>query len=518
MEGIEGIPKLYQSFTEGEYHGMAMELLGPSIEGLTNVCGGHLELPTVLVLAVQMIERVEAFHSKGYLHRDIKPDNFSIGRGDKNKIAYIIDYGLVKKYRNPKTKSHIPLKKNKKLTGTARYASIFTHKGYEQSRRDDLECLGYTFIHMAKGSLPWQGIKAEEKKEKYRKIMEKKCGTPLEILCKGLPIEFMNYIDYCRTLQFEDKPNYSQLKNYFRDYFNRHRLNLGFVFDWVRLKIDLSSYKKKEDLSNINKKDVANISSNKAEADNNESLIKRAQSKDVNKLLNEETKLLEVSKGKRQSIQINDPYHVLFENIESYPSIQENNKESNNRLQFPNLKDDLLNPEKIINDKITNKRKRQIEKLLKGFPSNAKKVVKKQSRINGIEDLPKIAEMPSEETPKINTEIDKSGKSMKVQLELIKNCKILNADDNQEIPKHEEKVIIDEEKSLEKDIKDKEKTVKNSDIEKNIDVTLNLERSIEISKLMAENGYDDKQESYDFQLQDTAEKHEIFGNHHIHSR
>lgn len=77
-----------------------------------------------------MITRIEYLHSKKFLHRDIKPDNFLMGTFDSRNIVHIIDFGLAKKYLL-KSGEHIPLKKGKSLTGTARYASIHTHDGLE---------------------------------------------------------------------------------------------------------------------------------------------------------------------------------------------------------------------------------------------------------------------------------------------------------------------------------------------------------------------------------------------------
>jgi len=168
-----------------------------------------------------MISRIEFLHAKNFLHRDIKPDNFLIGLGKKANQIHIIDFGLAKKYRDPKTQQHIPYRENKNLTGTARYTSVNTHLGIEQSRRDDLEGLGYVLMYHAIGKLPWQGVMATTKKEKYDRIMEKKMSTPVEVLCRNFPAEFATYINYCRALRFEDRPDYAYCKRMFKDLFFR---------------------------------------------------------------------------------------------------------------------------------------------------------------------------------------------------------------------------------------------------------------------------------------------------------
>jgi casein kinase 1 len=200
---------------------LVLDLLGPSLEDLFNFCSRKFSLKTVLMLADQLINRVEYVHSKSFLHRDIKPDNFLMGLGRRANQVYIIDFGLAKKYRDPTTHQHIPYRENKNLTGTARYASINTHLGIEQSRRDDLESLGYVLMYFLRGSLPWQGLKAGTKKQKYEKISEKKMSTPIEVLCKAYPSEFASYFHYCRSLRFDDKPDYAYSKRIFRDLFIR---------------------------------------------------------------------------------------------------------------------------------------------------------------------------------------------------------------------------------------------------------------------------------------------------------
>ncbi|KAI7737289.1 hypothetical protein M8C21_002146, partial [Ambrosia artemisiifolia] len=190
------------------------------------------------------ITRIEYVHSKGFLHRDIKPDNFLMGLGRKANQVYIIDFGLAKRYRDATTHRHIPYRENKNLTGTARYASCNTHLGIEQSRRDDLEALGYVLLYFLRGSLPWQGLKAATKKQKYDKICEKKLSTPIEVLCKSHPVEFASYFHYCHSLTFDQRPDYGFLKRLFRELFTREGFEFDYVFDWTTLKYQQSQKSK----------------------------------------------------------------------------------------------------------------------------------------------------------------------------------------------------------------------------------------------------------------------------------
>ncbi|XP_074586582.1 uncharacterized protein LOC141842265 [Curcuma longa] len=231
LQGENGVPKLKWFGVCGEYNIMAIDLLGPSLEDLFNLCDRRFSLKTVLLLADQLITRVEYMHSKGFLHRDIKPDNFLMGLGRATQV-YIIDYGLAKRYRDHQTKKHIPYRENKSLTGTARYASINIHLGIEASRRDDLESLGYVLMYFLRGSLPWQGLQAFTKKQKYDKISQKKILTPIEGLCESWPPEFTYYFRHCRSLGFEDKPDYSYLRRLFSDLYVRRGYQFDFIFDW----------------------------------------------------------------------------------------------------------------------------------------------------------------------------------------------------------------------------------------------------------------------------------------------
>lgn len=232
-----GIPNVRWYGIEGDYNVLVLDLLGPSLEDLFNYCGRRFQLKTVLMLADQLLSRLEYVHTKSFIHRDVKPDNFLIGLGKRQSVIHVIDFGLAKKYRDPRSHQHIPYRENKNLTGTARYASINTHIGIEQSRRDDLESLGYVLMYFIRGSLPWQGLKANTKKQKYERIMDRKMSTSTEQLCKGYPTEFRSYFEYCRSLRFEDRPDYAYLKRLFKELFYRKGFQYDNMFDWTVLNL-----------------------------------------------------------------------------------------------------------------------------------------------------------------------------------------------------------------------------------------------------------------------------------------
>ncbi|KAF0980854.1 hypothetical protein FDP41_012642 [Naegleria fowleri] len=238
---VIGIPRVYWYGSEGSYNIMVMDLLGPSLESLFKKCNRKFSLKTVLMLADQMIQRIEFTHRRNFVHRDIKPDNFLMGRKSNStssstslsseNTVYMIDFGLSKMYMSDK--GHIPLRKDKHLTGTARYASLNNHKGYEQSRRDDLESLGYVLLYFLRGTLPWQGLTGKTKEDHYNNIYNKKKNIRIVSLCKGLPIEFATYLNYTRGLKFYQEPDYMYLRNLFLNLFVREKYALDYEWDWV---------------------------------------------------------------------------------------------------------------------------------------------------------------------------------------------------------------------------------------------------------------------------------------------
>lgn len=247
MNEVEGFPKTYDFGTHLDSTFMAMELLGPSTNDLFLHCRFRFSLQTVLLLAIQMIERIQELHNKNYIHRDIKPENFTLGLGVKSNTLYLIDFGLCKKYKDTKTMEHIIYRETREITGTPRYASINNHLGIEQSRRDDLEGIAYVLIYFLKRRLPWQNIEGKTNKERYKKILEKKLSIPIELLCKDLPVEFSMFLSYARGLRYDERPDYNFLKGMFTELLSNTYYE-EYVFDWALEKPSEIPNKKKKNL------------------------------------------------------------------------------------------------------------------------------------------------------------------------------------------------------------------------------------------------------------------------------
>lgn len=233
---VEGFPRIVRiDECAGIYHAMVMELLGPSLEEVFNVCERKLSLKSVLYLTLQLLARFQTLHSKNIIYRDVKPENFLLGRQgmDKENIVHIIDYGLAKEYINPDSGTHIAFRGQKGAIGTARYMSLNTHLGKEQSRRDDLEALGYVIIYLMRGQLPWQGLPATDHKERMKKIGDMKRRLPLEEICERCPEEFVSYLRYVRHLDFYEAPDYDYLRKLFYDLFIQHRFVDDGIYDWT---------------------------------------------------------------------------------------------------------------------------------------------------------------------------------------------------------------------------------------------------------------------------------------------
>lgn len=210
----QGFVEVFHCGREGPYTCLVMELLGRSLEDAVELNGGTFDARTSAMVAEQCVLRLEYVHSKGVVHRDIKPENFMWGIGNKIHHLYIIDFGLSVKYFQRK---HLPMSSGQSMTGTARYASINAHKGYTQSRRDDLEAVGHMLFYLLRGKLPWSGLKAKSDKEKFRKIQETKERFPIPELCEGHPRQFATYLEYARKLPFKERPDYELVRKMFHE-------------------------------------------------------------------------------------------------------------------------------------------------------------------------------------------------------------------------------------------------------------------------------------------------------------
>ncbi|KAH1084879.1 hypothetical protein AAZX31_07G014400 [Glycine max] len=210
LGGSHGVPQVHYKGRQGDYYVMVMDMLGPSLWDVWNNSNHHMTTEMVACIAIEAISILEKMHSRGYVHGDVKPENFLLGAPgtpDEKKL-FLVDLGLATKWRDSTTGSHVEYDQRPDVfRGTVRYASVHAHLGRTASRRDDLESLAYTLIFLLRGRLPWQGFQGENK---GFLVCKKKMGTSPETLCCFSPLPFKQFVEHVVNLKFDEEPNYAK--------------------------------------------------------------------------------------------------------------------------------------------------------------------------------------------------------------------------------------------------------------------------------------------------------------------
>jgi len=231
QEVEDGFPKFY-GFHDDQVCYIVMERLGPNLDVVLKFTGPLLSLKTTLLLSIQMLARVERFHAKGFIHRDLKPHNFTMGWGPKGYTVFLIDFGLSTRFVDSKH-NHIAFVTGKRLIGTPWYCSINAHDGAELSRRDDLESLFYVMLYLLRGNLPWQKVVAKDFNSHNAAIRDLKAGEEMRAVLRDVPAPLAQFYHHSRSLGFEKKPNYGFLRGLLRKLFQSEGFLDDNLYDWV---------------------------------------------------------------------------------------------------------------------------------------------------------------------------------------------------------------------------------------------------------------------------------------------
>ncbi|KAJ3435825.1 casein kinase i-like protein [Anaeramoeba flamelloides] len=412
FKGQPGFPNVYHFGLRDFEHFMIMDYLGPNLESLFKYCDRKFSLKTVLMIADQVLCLIEKVHSKSFVYRDIKPENFVIGRKNQKNQIFIIDFGLAKLYRNFWTQKLNKYRNNRELVGTVRYSSINTHLGIEQSRRDDLESIGYMLVYFLKGKLPWQGFKASNNKERNEKICDKKVLTPLRVLCEDLPAEFIHYLDYCKNLSFDDTPNYSFLRSKFRNLFLKKGYIYDFEYDWKvkhekEWKNQTGILDKNSNKSDQNKNNRNNINNNNGNNNSNQENEKNEKNeKEVTYNDEEEIEKEKIKKNNisSQVLNINREIETGSNEKTKVSQIQIGNNNNNNNNHNNNISSSSNNNNENNNNKYNEKKKELINETLTDSDNENETDPNMEEKLNELEQRRKFYNSKQNEKLKLTVE------------------------------------------------------------------------------------------------------------------
>ena len=388
----EGIPKLICYGTNETHNILIQELLGSSLEKIFNKLNKKFSLKTVCNIGIQLIKRIKHIHKKYYIHRDLKPDNFLTGYYKIDTKIYLIDFGLSKKYYSVSKQKHIKFKKGYNLVGTARYCSRNAHKGYELSRRDDIESLGYCLIYFLKGILPWQGLKVKRIEDQFKKIAEKKIATSFEELTQNLPYELLQYFKYCDTLEFEDEPDYEYLISLFKSVLDKFFVGEKlYDYDWIK---NCKSFLNSKNNSSISRDVSLIINNNNINISNN---ISTFDDKLKNIITNDNNKNIK-EKNENEIIYNDNDISIINE---------EKNSKNYNKLR--QIKQNIFFPPKKIEDYFPEDEAKNLEIF------NTDMCEKKSNKDNNIDILDNKSSKNNINETKIEAGPEKENKELNIE-------------------------------------------------------------------------------------------------------
>ena len=215
LGGLKGIPKLrWWGMPRRGVWALVVDKLSLSLTQINNSYDGNLPRHGIVLIGIQMIERIQDLHTRGILHRDVKPDNFMVGFGDSRNDVFLIDFGLSRSFIDD-SHNHYPQQQGLMFSGTPDFASLNVHMGCTPSRRDDLESLCYVLVYFFRGSLPWQGLGGNTNEQIVERVSEKKNSTSINELCEGIPTQIKSMLQYVRNLKYDESPNYDVCYSFF---------------------------------------------------------------------------------------------------------------------------------------------------------------------------------------------------------------------------------------------------------------------------------------------------------------